>query len=81
MQSNGRLYAHSNFRASEAFIAQLLAILVAERPGLHRLAQKLLANEVVLRRHAEMLLACPIDPEKTRYPSYDSEVAALEEVM
>jgi hypothetical protein len=81
MQSNGRLYAHSNFRASEGFVAQLLAILVAERPGLHRLAQKLLANEVVLRRHAEMLLACPIDTEKTRYPSYGAEVAALEEVM
>jgi hypothetical protein len=79
-QANGRLFCHEKFRGTEHFINQIIPILAKERPGLHRALQKLLNDEVLLRPHAEMLLACPIATKKTRYSSFDVDVAALEEI-
>jgi hypothetical protein len=81
LRNNGRLFCHSSFKGSQQFIAQLLPILAEERPGLHRMVRKLLSDGVVLKSHAQMLLGSPIDTRKARYPSYESEIAALEEIM
>ena len=71
----------SNFKGSEAFVTQLLPILADERPGLHRLLLKLSADEAVIRPHAQMLLASPLAAAKNRYPSYEGEIAAIEEML
>ncbi len=81
LQNNSRLFCHSSFKGSQKFITLLLPILAQERPGLHRVLRKLLLDEVVLKPHAQMLLASPIDAKKVRYPTYESEIAALEEIL
>jgi hypothetical protein len=79
-QTNGRLFCHEKFRGSENFIKQIIPILAKERPTFHRTLQKLLTDGVLLRPHAEMLLSCPIEKRKTRYSSFDADMAAFEEI-
>ena len=81
LQNNGRLFSHTSARGSPGFLAQLLLILARERPGLHRLLQTLLLDEVVLRPYAQMLLASPLAEKKARYPSYETEIAGIEETL
>ncbi len=38
-------------------------------------------DEVVLKAHAQMLLASPLAVKKTRYPPYEAEIAAIEETL
>lgn len=80
LQQNGRLFARREFVGTESFHKQLLPILKENRPGLYRIAQRLRMDEAVLKPHAELLLATPIERKKTTYPIYRDEVAAIEEL-
>ena len=80
-QTNGRLFCHEKFRGTDNFIKQIIPILEKERPSFHRTLQKLLRDGVLLRPHAEMLLATPIEKKKTRYSSFDTDMAAFEEIL
>jgi hypothetical protein len=81
LAGNGRIFARRVILGTDDFVKQLVPVLQKERPGLYRLAKKMLIDEVALQPHAKMLLASPLAPKKTRFPSYESEVAALEEVL
>lgn len=81
LQRNERLFARRSFVASPEFHNHLLPILEAERPGLYRLARRLRQTGVVLRPHAEMLLASPLNHQGAKFPTYDLEVAAVEELL
>ncbi len=81
LEQNGRLFAHESFVGTKEFIDLLLPILKDQRPGLYRLARKTIDEGLVLKPQAQMLLASPIETRNTRYPTYEAEMAALEEVM
>src|SRR5438552_12882592 len=80
LASNGRIFARREFVGSRDFIERVLPLLQRERPGLFRLAQKILVDEIAITPHARMLLASPLSPKKTKFPSFEAEIAALEEV-
>jgi len=80
LASNGRIFARREFVGSTDFIERVLQLLQRERPGLFRLAQKILVDEIALTPHARMLLASPLSPKKAKFPGFEAEIAALEEV-
>jgi hypothetical protein len=80
LASNGRIFARQEFVGSREFIQCALPLLQQERPGLFRLAQKILMDEVALTAHARMLLASPLSPKKAKFPGFEAEIAALEEI-
>ncbi len=81
LPKNERLFAHKSFMGTDEFNSQLISILAKNRPGLYRLSMRLLSDETVLKQVAKFLLAVPEAKGLTRFSNYESEVAALEEVM
>lgn len=80
LAGNGRIFARRAFLGTSDFIKQLVPLFRQERPGLFRLAQKVLSDEIALTPHAMLLLASPLHPKKTKFPSFEAEITALEEV-
>jgi hypothetical protein len=80
LSGGGRLFAHQGFKTTDAFIHKCLPELEKLRPGIARAVRALLREEVLLRSRAELLLACPVIPDNSKYPAYQNEVAALTEL-
>jgi hypothetical protein len=82
LPGNERIYAHCAYRGTVGFCYQI-AKLVTEtnRPGISRCLEALAREDVLLPLRAQKLLASPIGaPSKARYPDYESELEALDEL-
>ena len=80
LPGNRRLFARKSFVGSEAFVGRLLPLLESFRPSLARACKALQENEIILKPHAELLLGTPAETSNSNFPSYLSEVAALQEL-
>jgi hypothetical protein len=82
LQGNERIYAHNDYWGTAGFCFQI-AELVARmnRPGISRCLEVLAREDILLPLHAQKLLASPIGALcKARYPDYESELEALNEL-
>jgi hypothetical protein len=82
LQGNERIYAHKDYWGTAGFclhIAELVARM--NRPGISRCLEVLAREDILLPLHAQKLLASPIGAQcKARYPDYESELEALNEL-
>jgi hypothetical protein len=80
LPKNIRLFSHKSFRGTFEFAEKIIPILEIKRPGIARFFNLLIHRQVLLKPHAELLLATPANPENSRCPSYSNEIGVLEEL-